>query len=71
MKVIGIKFKDGGKIYYFAPNEGEEYEAGVQVVVETSKGLEFANGRLPAQRGGRFGGCAAAQTHRPHRNGKG
>ena len=42
MKVIGIKFKDGGKIYYFAPNEGDEYEAGAQVVVETSKGLEFA-----------------------------
>lgn len=47
MKVIGIKFKDGGKIYYFAPNEGEEYEAGVQVVVETSKGLEFATVAFP------------------------
>ena len=47
MKVIGIKFKDGGKIYYFAPNEGEEYEAGTQVVVETSKGLEFATVAFP------------------------
>ena len=47
MKVIGIKFKDGGKIYYFAPNEGEEYEAGAQVVVETSKGLEFATVAFP------------------------
>ena len=47
MKVIGIKFKDGGKIYYFAPNEGDEYEAGAQVVVETSKGLEFATVAFP------------------------
>ena len=47
MKVIGIKFKDGGKIYFFAPNEGEEYEAGTQVVVETSKGLEFATVAFP------------------------
>ena len=42
MKVIGIKFKDGGKVYYFAPNEKEKYEEGMQVVVETSKGMEFA-----------------------------
>lgn len=47
MKVIGIKFKEGGKIYFFAPNEGEEYEAGMQVVVETSKGLEFATVAYP------------------------
>ena len=47
MKVIGIKFKDGGKIYYFAPREGEEYEPGMQVVVETSKGLEFAAVAFP------------------------
>lgn len=42
MKVIGIKFKDGGKVYFFAPREDEVYEEGMQVVVETSKGAEFA-----------------------------
>ena len=42
MKVIGIKFKDGGKVYYFAPNESENNEEGMQVVVETSKSTEFA-----------------------------
>ncbi len=42
MKVIGIKFKKGGKVYYFAPKEGEVYEKGMPVVVETSKALEFA-----------------------------
>ena len=36
MKVIGIKFKDGGKIYYFAPKNNETYEEGMEVVVETS-----------------------------------
>ena len=42
MKVIGIKFKEGGKIYYFAPRENEQYEEGMQVIVETSKSVEFA-----------------------------
>ncbi len=42
MKVIGIQFKEGGKVYYFAPNEHETYQEGMQVVVETSKSTEFA-----------------------------
>ena len=41
-KVVGIKFKNGGKLYYFAPKEGEVYERNTPVVVETSKGLEYA-----------------------------
>ena len=47
MKVIGVKFKDGGKIYYFAPRENESYEEGMQVVVETSKSTEFAYVAFP------------------------
>ena len=42
MQVIGIRFKEGGKVYYFAPNENETYAEGMQVVVETSKSTEFA-----------------------------
>ncbi len=42
VKVVGIKFKTGGKLYYFAPKEGETYERNMPVVVETSRGLEFA-----------------------------
>ena len=42
MKVIGIKFKEGGKVYYFAPREDEHYEEGMRVIVETSKSVEFA-----------------------------
>ena len=42
VNVVGIKFKNGGKLYYFAPKEGEVYERNMPVVVETSKGLEYA-----------------------------
>ena len=41
-KVVGIKFKNGGKLYYFAPRECDIYERTMPVVVETSRGLEFA-----------------------------
>lgn len=42
-KIIGVKFKNTAKVYYFAPaNENEVYEEKSGVVVETSKGLEFA-----------------------------
>lgn len=41
-KVVGIKFKNGGKLYYFSPKEDEVYERNTPVVVETSKGLEYA-----------------------------
>lgn len=40
-KVIGVKFKNTAKTYYFSPLDGEDYEIGSGVVVETSKGLEF------------------------------
>ena len=42
MKVIGIKFKDGDKIYYFAPKKNEKYEEGMEVIVETAKSIEIA-----------------------------
>lgn len=42
MKVIGIKFKVGGKIYYFAPQKNVTYEENMDVVVETAKSIEIA-----------------------------
>lgn len=42
MKVIGIKFKEGGKVYYFAPQKNAEYEENMDVVVETAKSIEIA-----------------------------
>lgn len=40
-KIIGVKFKEGGKVYYFAPGM-DKYEKGAGVIVETSKGMEYA-----------------------------
>ena len=42
VKVVVIKFKNGGKLYYFAPKQGDVYERNMPVVVETAKGLEYA-----------------------------
>lgn len=47
MKVIGIKFKNGGKIYYFAPKKNEKYEEGMEVIVETAKSIEIAEVAFP------------------------
>jgi len=41
VKVVSIKFKDGGKVYYFDPLD-ISFEKGDGVVVETAKGQEFA-----------------------------
>lgn len=42
VKVVVVKFKSGGKLYYFAPKEGEIYTRDMPVVVETAKGIEYA-----------------------------
>ena len=42
VKVVGIKFKNGGKLYYFAPKKGDKYKRNMPVVVETARGLEYA-----------------------------
>lgn len=39
-KVIGVKFKNTGKLYYFDPGK-YSFESGDNVIVETSRGLEF------------------------------
>ena len=38
-EIIGVRFKEGGKIYFFRPNE-EELEPGCHVIVETVRGTE-------------------------------
>ena len=40
VKVIGVRFKQNGKIYYFDPGE-LEINAGDNVIVETVRGVEF------------------------------
>ena len=39
-KIVGVRFKDIGKIYYFSPNN-IEFEVGDGVIVETVRGVEF------------------------------
>ena len=38
-EIVGIKFKDGGKGYYFGPN-GMTFQKGDKAIVETARGLE-------------------------------
>ena len=40
VKVVGVRFKNAGKIYYFDPGDLELFD-GDKVVVETVRGLEF------------------------------
>ena len=40
--ITAVVFKEGGKTYYFAPKENEEYKVGAGVIVETSRGIEYA-----------------------------
>ncbi|WP_125154557.1 PSP1 domain-containing protein [Clostridium rectalis] len=40
VKVVGVRFKKAGKIYYFSPGE-LQIEKGSSVIVETARGVEF------------------------------
>jgi cell fate regulator YaaT (PSP1 superfamily) len=39
-EIISVRFKDGGKSYYFNPN-GLTVAPGEQIIIETSRGVEF------------------------------
>lgn len=45
-KVVGVRFKKAGKIYYFDPM-AIEVEKGSEVVVETARGMEFGTAVNP------------------------
>lgn len=45
-EVIGVRFKEVGKIYYFDP-EGEKFKKNTKVIVETSRGVECGEVVLP------------------------
>jgi len=44
--VVGVRFKDAGKIYYFDPN-GHQLNAGSPVIVETVRGVEYGRVVVP------------------------
>lgn len=39
VEIIGVRFKDVGKVYYFAP-AGVKFEQGEKAIVETARGIE-------------------------------
>lgn len=39
-KVVGVRFSDTGKMYYFDP-KGFDIKNGQEIIVETANGLEF------------------------------
>ena len=39
IEIIGIRFKDVGKVYYFSPNK-VQFKAGEKAIVETARGIE-------------------------------
>lgn len=45
-EITAVTFKPGGKVYYFAPGNGE-YSVGMGVVVETARGVEYATVVIP------------------------
>ena len=46
IKVIGIRFRTAGKVYYFGPKD-IEFRRGEHVIVETARGVEFGTVVLP------------------------
>jgi cell fate regulator YaaT (PSP1 superfamily) len=38
-EVVGIRFKESGKVYYFDP-DGKSFSKGARVIVETVRGIE-------------------------------
>ena len=45
-KITGVTFKEGGKVYYFAPGK-DRYKEGMGVIVETTRGVEYATVVIP------------------------
>ncbi len=48
VKVVGVRFKKAGKVYYFDPDQFN-IEAGTNVIVETIRGIEFGEAVIPVR----------------------
>lgn len=46
IRIVGVKFKENGKIYHFDP-AGLPLETGMHVIVETARGLEYGEVTTP------------------------
>ena len=45
-EIIGVRFKDVGKIYYFSPNKNT-VKCGNHVIVETARAVSYTHLTLP------------------------
>lgn len=45
--IIGVRFRQAGKIYYFNPGKNKDIKRGTHVIVETAKGAEYGTVVLP------------------------
>jgi cell fate regulator YaaT (PSP1 superfamily) len=48
VKVVGVRFKKAGKVYYFDPDQ-LQIDEGVNVIVETARGVEFGEAVIPVR----------------------
>ncbi len=48
-EIVGVRFQNTGKVYYFSPN-GLQLPMGTKVVVETARGLECGTVSIPNRR---------------------
>ena len=46
-KIVGVRFRNTGKVYYFAPGDITGLEKGKGVIVETARGMEFGTISMP------------------------
>lgn len=46
IEIIGVRFKSNGKVYYFSP-DGNQFQMGDLVIVETAKGIECGEVTIP------------------------
>ena len=60
VKVIGVRFRVAGKIYFFSPGN-LEIQQGDYVIVETARGVEYGRVGKRTERSGGRGGCAAVE----------
>ena len=48
IKVVGVRFRSAGKIYYFAPGK-LNLNVGMHVIVETARGVEMGTVMLASK----------------------
>ena len=49
VEIVGINFRDAGKIYYFAPGK-LKLEVGERIIVDTARGTEIGTVKIPNKR---------------------